>query len=132
MVEVLRPIIDAYLNPPLQLLREFPQPVPLTGSGNLPDLITAGARPVYGAVFIATQIPINLSRSNGLRPVWRRALMELTVNELTAGPSPPLPTQHLEQHRAYEVFRWFGPTLTNIEYWVLPGVVIEWSYLRFA
>lgn len=131
MADVVRPVIDVYLDPPLGLLREFPQPVELTGSGNLPDLNVAALRPNYGVVFIATQIPPGLSRTAGLRPVWRRALVELTFVAQTGGPSPPLPARFEEMHRDYEVFRFFGPGLTNIEYWVLPGVSIQWSYLKF-
>ena len=131
MVDVLRPIIDVYTDPPLKFHREFPQPVDLVGTGNLPDLNNSLLRPQYGAVFIARDIPPNLSRTAGLRPSWKRPLLELTLVALTGGPSPPLPVAFLEMHRDYEVFRFYGPELTNIEYSVLPGVRVEWSYLSF-
>lgn len=131
MTDVLRPIIDVYTTPPLKFLREFPQPVDLTGTGNLPDLNNSLLRPHYGAVFIARDIPPNLSRTAGLRPSWTRPLLELTLVALTGGPSPPLPIEFLGIHHDYEVVRFYGPELTNIEYSVLPGVRIEWSYLSF-
>lgn len=132
MPDVLRPVIDAYLAPPLRLLREFPQPGDLVGTGNLPNLNSNLLRPQYGIVAIARDIPPNLSRTAGLRPSWKRPLLELTLVGLTGGPSPPLPIEFLEMHRDYEVFRFFGPDLTNIEYSVLAGVRVEWSYLSFV
>lgn len=132
MPDVLRPVVDVLFSPPLILLREFPQgPPDLVGTGNLPA-IAAPNRPSYGGVFIATTIPIGLSRTANLRPIWSRSLLNLNFIGLTFGPSPPLPIGYEEMHVQYWVVRWFSPSLASIEYDVLPGVSIQYSYLRLG
>lgn len=132
MPDVVRPVVDTLLNPPLRFLREFPQSPDLTGSGNLPNIADGSLRWTYGGVFIARDIPPGLSRSANIRPVWTRALMNLNFLGITFGPSPPLPIRYEEQHYQTWVCRWFAPDLSNIEYDILPGVRIEYAYLRLG
>lgn len=131
MVDVLRPVVDTLLSPPLQLLREFPQPGALTGTGNLPDIVWPNIHPSWGAVFIAS-VPIYLSRTASPRPIFKRPLLQLTFLEQTFGPSPSLPVRTELVFQDYAVVRWSNIGLDAIEYYVLPGVSIQFSYLRFG
>lgn len=131
MPDLIRPIADAYLNPPLQFLTPFLQPELLQGQGSLPRWALAENNFRHGAVFTLNEVPPNLSRTFQLHPIWRLPLMTIYYNAFLRT-STTVVSRADEMHG--EELVWLADNLggPSIDYDILPGVKIAWSYLIWA
>ena len=131
MPDLAQPVAQVLLSPPLAFVHPHLQPEILTGSGTLPRLSHVSTTLQYGAIFTAITIPPGLGRTASLRPVYQLPLLQLWfIAELGNGNGARAGT--LEMHEPEETVRFFSLELTSIEFQVLPGVEIAWSYLTFA
>ena len=131
MPDLVKPIADLYLAPPLQFLSPFLQPELLIGHGNLPRWALADNGPWHGAIFTLLDAPPGLSRTTQAHPVWRVPLLTLWYHAfLRTGATVVSRTDEMHQDQLL----WLADNLGGpaIEYEVSPGVSIAWSYLRWT
>jgi hypothetical protein len=85
----------------------------------------------YGAIFTAITIPPYLGHTTSARPTFFHPLLELWfVAEL----SPPgsVRAAKFEMNEPETSVRFFSLELAALEYSVLPGVEVAWSYLMLS
>ena len=131
MPDLTQPVAEILLSPPLGFLRPHLQPELLTGTGTLPRLSHVAVELQYGAIFTATVIPPYLGHTVSPRPTYRFPLMELWfVAELGTGSS--IRAAKTEMAEPEICVRFFSLELSSIEYSVLPGVQVAFSYLMLS
>lgn len=131
MPDLTQPVAEVLLSPPLGFLHPHLQPEVLTGSGTLPRLSHVPVSLQYGCIFTAVFIPPYLGRTTSLRPTYRFPLLELWFVAETAG-TLAVRAAKTEMTEAEATVRFFSLELGSIEYSVLPGVEIAWSYLTLS
>ena len=131
MPDLTQPVAEILLSPPLGFLRPHLQPEILTGTGTLPRLSHVAVSLQYGCIFTAISIPPYLGHTTSLRPTYRYPLLELWfVAELGTGSGIRAAKTELNEPEA--AVRFFSLELASIEYSVLPGVEVAWSYLTLS
>lgn len=128
VVDLLQPISSALLAPPLQFLTPFLQPELLEGRGNLPRWLLADNGFRHGAVFTLHTVPPGLSRTAQLHPVWRLPLATIYYKAFLRNEGEV--TSRTDEMHTDELV-WLADNLggPRVEYDVLPGVILAWSYL---
>jgi hypothetical protein len=129
--DLTQPVAEVLLSPPLGFLHPHLQPEVLTGSGTLPRLSHVPVSLQYGCIFTAFTIPPGLGHTTSLRPTYRFPLMELWfVAEL--GTTASVRAAKFEMTEPEMSVRFFSLELSSLEYSVLPGVEVAWSYLTLS
>jgi len=131
MPDVIQPVAETLIHPPLGVCRPHLQPELLTGVGHLPRFAQPENGISYGAYFTIEAIPDHLGRTSSNRPVYDLPLLTLTFLErLQTGVA--VPSWAVAVHQEQEVVRWFSFPLAAVEYYVLPGCSWSWSYLLLS
>jgi len=129
--DLTQPVAEVLLSPPLGFLRPHLQPEILTGTGTLPRLSHVAVSLQYGCIFTAIVIPPYLGRTTSLRPTYRYPLLEIWfVAELGTGTA--VRAAKFDMSEPETSVRFFSLELASIEYSVLPGVQVAWSYLMLS
>lgn len=128
MVDLLTPVKELVLNPPVKLLGLAVGPGILSGFVDLPVLVPGTVNPSYGISIVITNPPAAAGRTFTEIPTFYRSWLLVTVFSRTFD-NDDIPIQRVAIRDAVSSVRWFAPATQRVTLEFAPNYEAHVNYL---